>query len=144
MMELQLLVKKNYEDAQLPLKMYNWDAGYDLFSYEDKLIPAGKREKIDTGLSFRVPRGTYGRISPRSGLANKHGIDVLAGVVDSSYIGKVFVILLNTDENDYIIKKGDRIAQLIVERIANPEIVEVNELEDSERGDGGFGSTGNN
>ena len=92
---------------------------------------------------MEIPEGYYGRIAPRSGLAHKNGIDVLAGVVDSSYRGEIRVILYNTDKEETLqVRSGDRIAQMIVERHYNFEFVEVEDLSVTERGEGGFGSTG--
>lgn len=88
------------------------------------------------------PEGTYGRIAPRSGLASKHFIDTGAGVIDSDYRGEVKVLLFNHASDDFPIKRGDRVAQLVLERIYTPEIIEVTDLEESVRGAGGFGSTG--
>lgn len=88
------------------------------------------------------PEGTYGRIAPRSGLASKHFIDTGAGVIDSDYCGEVKVLLFNHASDDFPIKRGDRVAQLVLERIYTPEIIEVTDLEESVRGAGGFGSTG--
>lgn len=89
-----------------------------------------------------APEGTYGRIAPRSGLASKHFIDTGAGVIDADYRGEVKVLLFNHSDVDYEVKKGDRVAQLVLERIYTPEVMEVENLEESVRGAGGFGSTG--
>jgi len=97
---------------------------------------------VATDIKISVPDGTYGRVAPRSGLAYKHGIDTLAGVIDADYRGPVGVILANLSENDFPVKIGDRIAQLIVERVVMPSVVVVDQLEDTVRGAGGFGSTG--
>lgn len=90
----------------------------------------------------RVPSGTYGRVAPRSGLAAKHMIDVGAGVVDEDYTGNVGVVLFNLGGEDFAVKAGDRVAQLVCEKIEHPELEEVERLEETERGEGGFGSTG--
>lgn len=135
------LVKKNYQDSQLPVRQNEGDAGYDLYSYENKVIQPGKWELVDTGISFTVPQGTYGRIAPRSGLSCK-GLMVNAGVIDRGYTGPVKVLLINLNEEDFMICKGDRIAQVILESIQTPEIILVNDLETSQRGSGGFGSSG--
>nr|AAW51453.1 deoxyuridine triphosphatase [Paramecium bursaria Chlorella virus SH6A] len=137
-----LLVKKLVETATTPMRGSEGAAGYDISSVEDVVIPAMGRVAVSTGLSIRVPDGTYGRIAPRSGLAYKYGIDVLAGVIDSDYRGELKAILYNSGERDYIIKTGDRIAQLILEKIETPDVAVVIELEDTIRGGGGFGSTG--
>ena len=91
-----------------------------------------------------IPEGTYGRVAPRSGLAAKHHLDVGAGVIDADYRGPVGVVMFNLGQTDYPVKKGDRIAQLILEKILMAEIEEVDDLDDTERGEGGFGSTGKN
>ena len=139
---MALLIKKLMPEAIIPSRGSNGAAGYDLSSVVDIVVPGLGRVAVATGLAIRVPEGTYGRIAPRSGLAYKHGIDVLAGVIDEDYRGEVKVILYNTSERDYIIKKGDRIAQLILEKIVTPDVALVIDLEDTGRGVGGFGSTG--
>ena len=139
---MALLIKKLVPEAIIPARGSDGAAGYDISSVVDIVVPALGRSAVATGLAIRVPEGTYGRVAPRSGLAYKHGIDVLAGVIDEDYRGEVKVILYNTSERDYIIKKGDRIAQLILEKIVTPDVAIVLELEDTERGVGGFGSTG--
>lgn len=138
---MNLLVKKLDADAKIPSRATEGSAGYDISSAEDVTIAAKSRAGVSTGISIRVPKNTYGRIAPRSGLAVKHGIDVLAGVVDFDYTGEVKVILYNTSDEDYFVKKGDRIAQLILERIETPEVEAVLELSETSR-TGGFGSTG--
>lgn len=138
-MKIKLLSK----DSKVPFRANKTDAGADLCSSEDLQIGPLERKAVPTGISIEVPEGYYGRIAPRSGLAYKNGIDVLAGVVDSSYRGEVKVILFNTDKNNYFeIKKGDRIAQLIIEDHFNFEFEIVEELSYTDRGSGGFGSTG--
>ncbi|KAF1999387.1 dUTP diphosphatase, partial [Amniculicola lignicola CBS 123094] len=137
-LQVQLLSDK----ARAPTKGSVYAAGHDLYSARDVVVPARGRARVDTDISIAVPVGTYGRIAPRSGLAAKHGIDTLAGVIDADYRGQVGVILANLSETDFEIKVGDRIAQLIVEKILMPEVVVVEKLEESVRGAGGFGSTG--
>ncbi|KAI8902070.1 dUTPase-like protein [Globomyces pollinis-pini] len=138
----QLFVKKLSEFAQLPVRGSKGAAGYDLFSAHDGVVPAKGKAIIPTDLSIALPAGTYGRVAPRSGLAVKHFLDVGAGVVDCDYRGPLGVVLFNFSDVDYQIKRGDRIAQLVVEQIATPDIVEVQDLDDTARGAGGFGSTG--
>ncbi|EDU50984.1 dutpase [Pyrenophora tritici-repentis] len=140
--EQQLQVQLLSANAQAPKKGSQFAAGHDLFSAEEVVIPARGRKLVGTDIKISVPVGTYGRIAPRSGLAYKHGIDTLAGVIDADYRGPVGVILANLSDEDFSIKIGDRIAQLIVEKILMPEVLVVNELEASVRGAGGFGSTG--
>ena len=119
-------------------------AGYDLFATQDFVIPSRGRGAVPTGISVEFPADYYLRIAPRSGLAYKSGIDVGAGVIDSDYKGEIKVILFNHTDVDFIIKVGDRIAQMIYVKINKPElkVVAFEELSKSERGDGGFGSTG--
>ncbi|ORY81665.1 dUTP diphosphatase [Neocallimastix californiae] len=116
----------------------------DLRSAYDEVIPPNSRKLVKTDIAIKIPRDCYGRIAPRSGLAFKHFIDLGGGVVDSDYRGNVGVIMFNFGEKEFVVKKGDRIAQLILERIYIPEVVEVDELDETTRGAGGFGSTGRN
>ena len=139
---MTLLVKRLNEHATLPARGSPLAAGYDLSSSEDVSIPKGTRGLVGTGIAFTVPHETYGRIAPRSGLVVKKGIQVGAGVIDRDYTGEVKVVLFNHGDEDFVIKKGDRIAQLIIEKIEMPEVKLVDELLVTERGEGGFGSTG--
>ncbi|AGE57720.1 dUTP pyrophosphatase [Acanthocystis turfacea Chlorella virus NTS-1] len=136
-----LFVKKLDESAVVPTRGSELSAGYDLSSIVDITVPSLGRVAVSTGLAVKVPASAYGRIAPRSGLAYKHGIDVLAGVVDADYRQSVNVILYNTSGVDYEIKKGDRIAQLIIEKIEMFDVEVVDELDETSR-KGGFGSTG--
>lgn len=115
-----------------------------IFSAYDYVVPARGKILVKTDIQIEVPTGCYGRVAPRSGLALKNSIDVGAGVIDEDYRGNVGVILFNFSEIDFEVKKGDRIAQLICERIAHPNLVEVDTLTETARGEGGFGSTGTN
>jgi dUTP pyrophosphatase len=137
-----LLVKKLSDKARLPTRGSAQAAGYDVYAARDTTVPARGKVLVDTDISIAVPLGTYGRIAPRSGLASKNYIDTGAGVIDADYRGQVKVLLFNHAESDFEIKEGDRVAQLVLERIWTPEVVEVQELEESVRGAGGFGSTG--
>ncbi|KJZ77875.1 Deoxyuridine 5'-triphosphate nucleotidohydrolase [Hirsutella minnesotensis 3608] len=137
-----LQVKKLSDKARLPTRGSAFAAGYDVYASRDTTVPARDKVLVDTDISIAVPAGTYGRIAPRSGLASKHFIDTGAGVIDADYRGQVKVLLFNHADADYEIKEGDRIAQLVLERIVTPDVVEVQELAESVRGAGGFGSTG--
>ena len=137
-----LNVKLLSEYAKLPTRGSNFAAGYDLSSAQDIVIPAGKHALVRTDLGISIPLGTYARIAPRSGLALKHGIAVGAGVIDADYTGPLGIILFNHGSLDFPIKIGDRVAQLILEQIQLPEVVEVKDLAATERGNSGFGSTG--
>jgi dUTP pyrophosphatase len=141
MKRLNLKVKKlsNFVD----LRQRDWgNAGFDLYSTEEGLILPSQRKMISVGISTSFEPDYYMRIAPRSGLASKSGVDVLAGVIDSSYRGEWKVILYNTSNTPYVFKVGDRIAQAIPERISNDHFEFVDSLEESERSDKGFGSSG--
>jgi len=140
--ERGLLVKKHSEKAKAPTRGSALAAGYDLYSAEHKIVPAHGKALIDTQISIAVPDGTYGRIAPRSGLASKFMIDTGAGVIDADYRGIIFVLLFNLSDKDFEINEGDRIAQLILEKIYTPEVQEVENLDETIRGAKGFGSTG--
>ena len=142
----QLQFAKLTESATPPRKGSIHAAGYDLASAQNTVIEPKCRMLVKTGIAVAVPEGTYGRVAPRSGLALKHGIDVMAGVIDSDYRGDVGVVLVNLGSLPFEVKAGDRIAQLILERIEINASVEekssVEELGVSARGASGFGSTG--
>lgn len=142
----QLKVYLRSEKATTPTKGSALAAGYDLYASEDAVIPAQGQGLVATDISIIVPIGTYGRVAPRSGLAVKHGISTGAGVIDADYRGEVKIVLFNHSSKDFEIKSGDRIAQLVLEKIINADIVEITkeELDTTERGEGGFGSTGTN
>ena len=129
-------------ESKIPTRANESDAGYDLYSTQKGVVPAKGRKVVKTGIAIGIPPGYYGRVAPRSGLAVKFGIDVLAGVVDSGYRGEVGVVLQNLSDNAFNYKEGERVAQLILEQCNTIEWVKVNELDDSQRSDGGFGSTG--
>lgn len=139
----QFLIRKRKADAYVPFKASRRAAGYDLTSYYDYEIPPHGKELIHTEIEVALPEGTYGRIAPRSSLAWKFHIDVGAGVIDSDYRGEIGIVLFNHSDTPFKIQKGDRVAQLIIERIENEEELKiVEDLESTERGENGFGSTG--
>jgi len=126
----------------IPTRGSEFAVGLDLQAADDAVLEPGERKLIKTGFAVQLPDGHYGRVAPRSGLAYKHGIDVLAGVIDIDYRGDVGVILINTSQNTFTVNKGDKIAQLIVEACSYPDVKEVDELPETVRGQGGYGSTG--
>ena len=137
-----LRVKLLSAKGVLPVKSTTLAAGYDLSSAQQLTIPVNGRALVQTDISLSVPKGTYGRIAPRSGLAVKHGITTGAGVIDADYTGPIGIVLFNHGDQDFQIKEGDRIAQLILEQVANKPVIQVQELTHTTRGDKGFGSTG--
>ena len=141
----QLEVKVyNKSDNPLPERKNSGDAGMDICSNEDKSIRAFSTAVIDTGLYAIIPYGYEGQVRSRSGLAAKYGLQVLnsPGTIDSGYRGEIKVIMINHNHYPYEVKKGDRIAQLVIAPVITAKIVEVEELSDSDRGEGGLGSTG--
>jgi len=144
MKKLGVKVKILNTDAVIPKYQTEEAAGFDLHSVDEKSIKAGERDVIKTGLAVALPKGYELQVRPRSGLALKNGITVLntPGTVDSDYRGELMVILLNTSKEDFVIKKGDRIAQAVIKEILQADFCVVDELDSTERGSGGFGSTG--
>jgi len=141
-----LNVQRLVTHANLPVRSSPGAVGYDLFSVDNYVVLPGHRVVVATGISIQLPPGTYGRIAPRSGLAVKHGLDTLAGVIDPDYQGEIKVVLQNLDTRQpFVIRPGYRIAQLILEQALTPDVVEIeNEnLVPTDRGVNGFGSTGN-
>lgn len=128
--------------ATLPVRSTEQAAGLDLHAVEHLQIQPHQRAAVKTGLSVAIPKNTYGRIAPRSGLAAKSGIDVLAGVIDSDYRGELICVLINHDDQPFAISPGDRIAQLIIEQIVTPIPEWTTQLDPTTRNDQGFGSTG--
>lgn len=138
----RLLFKRLHPAARLPTRGSAGAAGVDLYAVERVVIAPGARAAVRTGLAAAVPAGFYGRVAPRSGLAVRHGIDVLAGVIDSDYRGEILCALVNHGEEPFEVEPGARVAQLVVEAIATPEPAWAEDLEETARDAGGFGSTG--
>lgn len=131
--------------AKLPTKAHPGDAGLDLYALESTALAPGCRGSIPTGIAVEIPTGQAGLVLPRSGLAARHGIALVnaPGLIDAGYRGELRVLLLNTDRSArFDVIAGDRVAQLVLVRIEEPEVLEVHELEQSQRGGGGFGSSG--
>jgi dUTP pyrophosphatase len=140
--EMSLRIKKLTQDAIIPTRGSGGAVGYDLYSTDEVVVPPTHRALVGTSVAIVLPPGVYGRVAPRSGLAVKHGIQVGAGVVDPDYTGEVKVVLFNHGDKDFEVKKGDRIAQLVLERCETPPVEEVGTVEETDRGSDGFGSTG--
>ena len=140
---MSLGVKKLGYDSILPTRGSDGAVGYDLYSNCDGVIAKGERGVVSTGIAISLPPGVYGRVAPRSGLAMKNGIQIGAGVIDPDYTGEISVIIFNMGDIDFEVKKGARIAQLILERCETPPVEEIGLLQETLRGEGGFGSTGN-
>jgi dUTP pyrophosphatase len=138
----RLRFKKLHPDARLPTRGSPHSAGLDLYAVERVTLRPGERAAVRTGVAVAIPVGFYGRVAPRSGLAVRHGLDTLAGVIDPDYRGEILCALVNHGDTSFEIEPGARIAQLVVEPIALPEAVWAEDLDETERGAGGFGSTG--
>lgn len=127
--------------AKMPKKAHRTDGGFDLYAMETKVVPAKGRTFFDTGVHVALPEGTVGFVMSKSGLNKKHGL-TSEGVIDVGYTGSIGVVLYNNSEEDYTVNEGEKISQLVIVPILTPELEIVNELEETERGNGGFGSTG--
>jgi len=141
---IELAIRRLRDDAVLPERAYSGDAGLDLAACERVELAPGERATVPTGLAVAIPEGFAGFVQPRSGLAARHGLTVVnsPGLVDSGYRGELRVVLLNTDSSEpFVVEPGMRIAQLVVLPVPELELVEVDELPDSERGVRGFGSS---
>lgn len=142
---MTLKVRRLDGRAQLPTRAYPGDAGLDLYALEDAVLEPGERASVRTGIAVEIPNGEAGLVLPRSGLATRHGIALVnaPGLIDAGYRGEIHVLLLNTDRSaSFELAAGDRIAQLVLVKVQTPAVVEVEDLAVSERGAGGFGSSG--
>jgi dUTP pyrophosphatase len=141
---IEVAVRRLREEAVVPRRAYEGDAGFDLTACEEVTLGAGRRAVVPTGIAVEIPEGYAGFVQPRSGLAARHGITIVntPGLVDSGYRGEIRVVLLNTDASEpFTVEQGMRIAQLVVVPVASVRLVEVDELATSERGTRGFGSS---
>ncbi len=143
-MTVKVLVKRLSPDAKIPKAARTGDVAFDLYSTMDYELRPGERFAVPTGIAVEIPRGYEGQVRPRSGLALKEGVTVLntPGTIDSGYRGEVHIIMVNHNGKSFKISKGMRISQLAIRPVPEVEFIEVDELSDTERGEGGFGSTG--
>lgn len=139
---MEIKIKKIYSDAQFPQTMRQGDAAMDFYAYKDYTIKPGQRIIVETGVAIAIPEGYWGNVRDRSGLAGKHGLHTLAGVIDSNYRGEIQVIIINLSQETYQIKKGDRIAQMIIAKHESIELIEASELDKTNRGEGRLASSG--
>jgi dUTP pyrophosphatase len=137
-----LFIVKQSDSAIVPTRAYEGDAGIDLYADQDVVIAPGKRAGVNTGIRIQIPDGCYGRVASRSSVATKRCVDVVAGVIDKNYRGQVVVWLSNCSDESYAISHGDKIAQLVCEKISYPKIECVSDLiSETDRGANGFGSS---
>jgi dUTP pyrophosphatase len=142
---INIAIKLLDQDMPVPAYAHDGDAGCDLMSAKDLVLKPGERAMVPTGIAIAIPEGFAGFVQPRSGLAAKHGIGIVngPGLIDSGYRGEIRVILVNHDPRAaFYIKKGDKIAQLVIQEVTKASFNQVQDLEDTKRGSGGFGSTG--
>ena len=142
---IKLKIQKLDKKLKKPEYAHIGDAGLDLYSAVDCILGPSERRKVPTGIKIAIPEGYAGFVQPKSGLAIKNGLSLVntPGLIDSGYRGEVCAILINLDpQKDIIIKRGDKICQLVIQRVENVEIEITDELENTSRGEGGFGSTG--
>ena len=142
----EIQIQRLAHGADLPLPFYASEdaAGMDLYAAIDIILAPGARALVATGIALAIPRGFEGQVRPRSGLALKHGVTVLnaPGTIDADYRGEVGVILINHGDGDFSIRRGDRIAQLVIAPVTRAHVLDVTSLDGTARGSGGFGSTG--
>ena len=138
---MELKVKKIHADAKVPQYSHKGDAGLDLFSSVDSVLKKGEIKPVPTGIQVAIPEGHVGLVWDKSGISLK-GVHRLAGVIDSGYRGEVRVVMVNFGEETFVIEKGMKIAQLLIQPVMDVEVVEADELEETSRGVNGFGSTG--
>lgn len=141
---MQISIKKIRDNIKLPTYANSGDAGMDVYTPEAFSLEPGERKFVPVGFGVQIPDGYVLLAWGKSSLAAKAGIETMGGVIDSGYRGEIFIGLVNLSNVSYAFEAGDKIAQLLLQQVARPEIIEVQDLENSDRGDGGFGSTGKN
>jgi dUTP pyrophosphatase len=135
-------IKKLHPEARVPAYAHPGDAGMDLYTLEDTKVLPGQVAKIRSGLAFELPEGYVGLCWDKSGVSANGRIKTLAGVLDAGYRGELLMVVINLGTEPYVFKKGDKVLQMLIQKVERPEIVEVEELSETSRGGGGFGSTG--
>ncbi len=139
---MELKIKKLIPNATLPNYAHVGDAGMDFFASEITVIKKGERVQVKTGIAMAIPEGYVGLVWDKSGLSHKHGLKTLGGVIDAGYRGEIMIGMINLSSEDYTIEAGHKVAQMLIQKVESPEIIEVEELDDTSRGIGAFGSTG--
>lgn len=139
---VRISIQKCHDSAIIPSYAHDGDAGFDLRSVAECRLAPGEKIIAKTGLKMSIPKGYFGSIRDRSGLAAKHGIHTLAGVVDSGYRGEVGIVMINLGKEEFTIEKGMRVAQMLIQPVEEADIAKVDTLDETKRNEGGFGSTG--
>lgn len=141
-MSLSLKIKRLHKDTKIPSRAHPGDAGLDLFAVQEVTLAPNERTAVPTGIAMEIPDGYAGLMWDKSGLSIKHGLKTLGGVIDSGYRGEILVGIINLSDTAYTIRKGEKVAQMIIQRKETIIVEEVKELSETARGEGGFGSTG--
>ncbi len=139
---MQIKIKKLHPDAKIPSFAKEGDAGMDLFALEETTVNSGEIARVKSGIAVEIPIGYAGLWWDKSGLSQNHGIKVVGGVLDAGYRGELILGVINLGKEPYTFEKGHKVMQMIIHKIEHPEIIETDELSESDRGEGGFGSTG--
>ena len=139
---MQINVRKVHPDATIPAYTHPGDAGFDVCAVEEMMIAPGERKMIPIGLAFEIPEGHVLLVWDKSGLAKNHGLTNLAGVIDAGFRGESSVLVFNSSDVPYEVKKGQKIAQMLLQKVERAELVEADALSETSRGEGGWGSTG--
>ncbi len=141
-MSLVLKIKKLHPEAIVPEFAHADDAGMDFYAIEAITLKPGERRGVPTGIAMEIPEGYAGLFWDKSGMSIHKGIKTLGGVIDAGYRGEIKIGIINLSDAEYVIEKGHKVAQMLIQKIEHPGIIEVEELNDTMRGEGGFGSTG--
>jgi len=139
---LTVKIKKLKNGSVVPSYAHDGDAGMDVYASEEVAVKAGERVKVPTGIAMEIPEGYVGLVWDKSGLSMSHGLKTLGGVIDAGYRGEVMIGVANLSDEDYTVEKGHKVAQILIQKVELPKIEEVTELNNSHRGEKGFGSTG--
>lgn len=139
---MNLKIKKLSQNAVLPKYAHEGDAGMDLFCSEEVVLKPNERAQIKTGVAMEIPDGYVGLVWDKSGLSHKFGLKTLGGVIDSIYRGEIMIGMINLSKEDYKFEVGHKVAQMLIQKIEFPQIIEVENLDETARGENGFGSTG--
>ncbi len=139
---MKLKIKKLHKDAKMPTHGHPGDAGMDFYAIEDVLFPAGKQERVHTGVAVEIPEGHVGMVWDKSSISFNLGLKIMGGVIDSGYRGEIIMNMLNTSNKDILLSKGQKVAQMLIQKFEHCDIVEVEELSQTVRGEGREGSTG--
>ncbi len=141
---MTIKIKKLHQDAVVPRYAKEHDAGMDFYASESLVLQPGERRLVSTGIAMAIPSGYVGLIWDKSGIATKHGLKTMAGVIDAGYRGEIRILVHNLGNEEFVVEKGNKVAQMLIQPVEQREVMEVEKLDSTDRGEGGFGSTGVN